>query len=114
MNAAGAGLLFLGGSAVCLAVGLVLLFAALVRRKRRSAAPGQDASFETAATVAPTSSAPSTASPAPSARACDRCGAAVPSEGRFCPACGSPACPSCGRFSDAGATFCAYCGTRMT
>jgi ribosomal protein L40E len=47
---------------------------------------------------------------------CPNCGAANPSDGRFCLECGTslaPGCPSCGAMNPSGAKFCGTCGTRL-
>jgi class 3 adenylate cyclase/tetratricopeptide (TPR) repeat protein/ribosomal protein L40E len=47
---------------------------------------------------------------------CPNCGAANPSDGRFCLECGTslaPGCPNCGALNPSGAKFCGTCGTRL-
>lgn len=47
---------------------------------------------------------------------CSTCGAGLPDNTRFCPACGAPAtdvCPSCGETVQPGERFCRSCGTQV-
>ena len=53
----------------------------------------------------------------PSVQKCSACGADLPQNTRFCPACGTPAtdiCPSCGEKVQPSESFCSYCGTQVS